>query len=90
MPYAVVTMPNMAASSCLLHHADYKDRTAHPSEEFWQDVNASGITKYIQIHDLPTNRKGPLSELTGSSHEKGFLEAKSAIIKHNNKLKRSD
>lgn len=87
MPYAVVTVPNIAASSCLLHHADYPGRTTCPDKDFWQDVNASGIGKYIQMPDAPHNRKGPLSELKGSSHEKGFLKAKSVIIKHDGELK---
>ena len=90
MPYALVAVPDMAASSCLLHHADYTGRTTHPTEEFWQNVNASGIEKYIQISDFPANKMGDLSELTGSSHEKGFLKAKSLIIKHNDELKGTD
>lgn len=46
MPFALVAVPNMEASSCLLHHADYKGRTTHPDGTFWQMVNASEIEEY--------------------------------------------
>ena len=90
MPFALVAVPNMAASSCLLHHADYEGRTTHPDETFWEMVNASGIEQYIHIPESPPNRQGPLSELKGSSHEKGFLKAKAVIIKHDNDLKEKE
>ena len=88
MPFALVAVPNTAASSCLLHHADYQGRTTYPDDGFLQMVNASGIEQFVQLSESPPNRKGPLSELKGSSHEKGFLEAKAVIIKHDNALKK--
>ncbi|MBU3958844.1 MAG: hypothetical protein KKE91_03180 [Candidatus Omnitrophica bacterium] len=90
MPYALVAAPNNAASSCLLHHADYEGRTTYPDNEFWQMVNASGIEEYVQLPESPPNRHGPLSELQGSSHEKGFLKAKVVIVQHDKNLKREN
>ena len=90
MPFALVAVPNMEASSCLLHHADYKSRTTHPDKAFWQMVDASGIEQYVQIPESPPNRQGPLSELKGSIHEKGFLKAKTEIIKHDNALRKEE
>jgi hypothetical protein len=87
MPFALVAVPNMAASICLLHHADFQGRTSHPNDGFWQMLNASGIEGYVQLPESPPNSKGPLSELKGSSHEKGFLKSKAVIIKHDNALK---
>jgi hypothetical protein len=49
-------------------------------------VNASGIEQYVQIPESPPNRQGPLSELKGSSYEKGFLKSKAVIIEHDNKI----
>ena len=86
MPFALVAVPNMAASSCLLHHADYEGRTSHPDESFWQMVNASGIEEYVQLPESPPSRKGPISTLKGSSHEKGFLKSKTVIIEHYNAI----
>ena len=43
MPYALVAIPNMAASSCLLHHADYEGRTTYPDDEFWKMVDETDI-----------------------------------------------
>jgi len=86
MPFALIASPNMGASSCLLHHADYDGRTTHPDESFWQMVNASGIEQYVQISESPPNWQGPVSELKGSSHEKGFLKSKEVIIEHNNNI----
>jgi len=90
MPFALVAVPNMAASSCLLHHAEFQGRTSHPNDRFWQILNASGIEDYVQLPESPPKNKGPLSELKGSSHEKGFLKAKAVIIKHDNALKGKD
>ena len=90
MPFALVAVPNMAASSCLLHHADYKGRKTHPDETFWQIVNASGIEEYVQLPESPPSREGPISELKGSSHEKGFLNAKAVIIEHDNAISKKD
>lgn len=90
MPFALVAIPNMAASSCLLHHADYQGRTTYPDDNFWQIVNASGIEQYIQSPESPPNKCGPLSELKGSSHEKGFLKSKAVIIEHDNALRREE
>lgn len=88
MPFALIAVPDMAASSCLLHHADYEGRTTHPDEAFWNIVNASGIEQYVQIPEPPPNKQGPLSELKGSSHEKGFLKSKAVIIEHDNALRK--
>lgn len=90
MPLVLVTIPNMEASSCLLHHANYKDRTIYPDENFWDIVNASGIEKHIQHPGSPPNKEGPLSELKGSSQEKGFLKAKRIIIQHDNDLRKKN
>lgn len=90
MPFVLIAVPNMAASSCLLHHADYEGRTTHPDETFWEMVNASGIEQYVQIPESPPNKQGPLSELKGSSHEKGFLKAKAVIIEHDNAILKKD
>jgi hypothetical protein len=90
MPFALIALPNRAASSCLLHHAEYEGKTIYPDKSFWQMVNASGIEKYVQIPESPPNRQGPLSELEGSSHERGFLKLKSVIIKHDNRLKKEE
>ena len=86
MPFALIAVPNMAASSCLLHHADYEGRTTHPDESFWQMVNASGIEQYVQIPESPLNTQGSLNELKGSSHQKGFLKAKAEIAIHNRRI----
>ncbi len=88
MPFALVAVPDNAASSCLLHHADYQGRTTYPDDGFWEMVNASGIEKYVQFPQSPPNKQGPLSELRGSSHERGFLKAKTIIIAHDNALKK--
>ena len=53
-------------------------------------VNASGIEKYLQFPESPPNKKGSLSELKGSSHEKGFLKAKAVIIEHDNRLRKGE
>jgi len=87
MPYAVVTVPDTAASSCLLHHADYQGRTTHPDNGFLQMVNASGIEQYKQLPEPLPHKEGPLSELKGSSHEKGFLKSKAVITEHDNTLR---
>jgi len=86
MPFALIAVSNMAASSCLLHHANYEERTTRPDESFWQMVDASGIEQYVQIPESPPNKQGPLTELRGSSHEKGFLKAKAVIIEHDNAI----
>ena len=86
MPFALIAVPDNAASSCLLHHADYQGRTTYPDDGFWEMVNASGIEKYVQFPESPPNKKGSLSELKGSSHEKGFLKAKAEIIKHDHHI----
>jgi hypothetical protein len=83
MPYAVVTVPDNAASSCLLHHSDYQGRTTHPDNSFLQMVNASGIEQYKQLQEPLPHKEGPLSELKGSSHEKGFLKSKAVITDQN-------
>ena len=90
MPYALVAVPNNAASSCLLHHADYPGRTSCPDETFWEIVNASEVEKYIQLPEAPPNKQGPLSDLKGSSHEKGFLKAKVVINRHDDTLRKED
>ncbi len=90
MPYALVAIPNMAASSCLLHHADYEGRTTYPDDTFWETVNATNIEKYISLPESPPNEEGPLTEIKGSSHEKGFLKAKAIIIQHDNALKQKE
>ena len=90
MPFALVSVPNMAASSCLLHHAEYEGRSTYPGDEFWENVNASRIEQYVLPSESPPNDQGPLNELKGSSHEKGFIKAKTVIIRHNNTLKEKE
>ena len=86
MPFALIAVPNKAASSCLLHHADYDGRTTYLDKEFLNIIDESGIEPYIQIPESPPKRNGSISELKGSSHEKGFLKAKAKIIEHDENL----
>lgn len=88
MPYALIAGHNTNASSCLIHHGRYQDRSKpYGEEEFWDIVEDSKIDKYIHFAGYPPNKVGPLADLKGSSHEKALTMVISKIKQHNQELK---
>ena len=87
MPYALIAGRNTNASSCLIHHGRYQDRSkSYGEEEFWDIVEASKIDKYIHFAGYPPNKVGPLVDLKGSSHEKALTMVIPKIKQHNQEL----
>jgi hypothetical protein len=70
MPYAIAfDNAQSIPSGLLIQHGDYPGRTTLLPEDFREYVTTSGI---YPIKEMPSNRRGPISELKIGSQDEAF------------------
>jgi hypothetical protein len=67
------------ASGCMIQHGDWGNRTIHPPDEFWQQVNASGISTFYPLSELPTDSSGKITNLRLDSQKHAFRNIVDAL-----------
>lgn len=66
-------------SGCIIQHGDWINRTIHPPDEFWQQVNASDISTFYPLSELPTESSGKITDLKIESQEYAFRNIVDAL-----------
>jgi hypothetical protein len=80
MPFGLAFVgDNAIASGCIIQHGDWGNRTIHPNNEFWQQVNASGISTFYPLSELPTESSGKITNLKIESQEDAFRNIVDAL-----------
>ena len=80
MPFGLAFVgDNAIASGCVIQHGDWGNRTIHPPDEFWQQVNASGILTFCPLSELPGESGGKITNLKIESQEHAFRNIVNAL-----------
>ena len=67
------------ASGCIIQHGDWGHRTVNPPAEFWQQVDASGISTFYPLSESPTEMSGKITNLNIDSQEHAFKNIVNAL-----------
>ena len=71
-PFGVALTSKVSPCGLFLHHGDFKNRTVHVPEPFWETVVESGVGVFFPGNQLPVLSTGPLSNLAGTSNLPAF------------------
>ena len=72
-PFGIVVHSSGASrSGTFIHHGAWDDRTIDITPEVTQVLESTSIGNYFPLGEAPSGSSGPLSDLSGTSHEGAF------------------
>lgn len=73
MPFGLGFVGNdPIASGTLIQHGNWDERSTYPPEEFWLQVNESGISTFYPLSELPSQPSGKITDLKIKSQQGAF------------------
>jgi hypothetical protein len=80
MPFGLAFVGNSPiASGCIIEHGDWENRTTAPPNEFWLQINASGISTFYPLSERPNEPSGKITDLKIDSQHNAFRNIVDAL-----------